>query len=142
MHNNKTILLIEDDMVDAMTVRRAFKELRLPNPLHHVENGEAALEWLHDSANSPCLMLLDLNMPRMNGLELLQEVKADQFLRRVPIVILTTSEEDRDRTQCFDFGVAGYMIKPVDYSQFLEMMQAINTYWSLSKLAFPECSHE
>ncbi len=143
MHNNKTILLIEDDAVDVMTVRRAFKELRINNHLHHAENGEAALAWLRDSKKDlPCLILLDLNMPRMNGIEFLKEAKADACFRKIPVVVLTTSEEERDKTQSFDLGVAGYMLKPVDYSQFIDVVRTIDLYWNLSKIASSECGHD
>jgi len=143
MHNNKTILLIEDDAVDVITVRRAFKELRINNHLHNAENGEAALAWLRDPKEDlPCLILLDLNMPRMNGIEFLQEAKADASLRKIPVVVLTTSEEERDKTQSFDLGVAGYMLKPVDYSQFIDVVRTIDLYWTLSKIASPERSHD
>jgi len=139
MHNNKTILLVEDDAVDAMTVRRAFKDLHINNPLHHAENGETALAWLQDpTTDPPCLILLDMNMPRMNGSEFLREIKADNSLRRIPVVVLTTSDEKRDRTDSFNLGVAGYMLKPVDYSQFIEVVRTIFLYWNLSKLAAPE----
>lgn len=136
MHNNKTILLVEDDAVDAMTVRRAFKDLQINNHLHHAENGEQALSWLLDPATElPCLILLDMNMPRMNGTEFLREAKADACLRKIPVVVLTTSEEERDRTESFNLGVAGYMLKPVDYSQFIDVVRIIDLYWTLSKLA-------
>lgn len=136
MHNNRTILLVEDDAVDAMTVRRAFRELGINNPLHHVDNGEAALTWLLDPATEPpCLIFLDLNMPRMNGTEFLRELKSNPRLRRIPVTVLTTSEEERDRTECFDLGVAGYMLKPVDYTQFIEVVRTIDQYWTLSQLA-------
>ena len=131
---NNPILLIEDDQVDAMTVRRALKELRVTNRLEHVENGEEALAYLHDSAKErPCLMLLDLNMPLMNGIEFLQAVKADPELKRIPVVVLTTSDEQKDKVDSFEFSVAGYMRKPVDYRQFVEMMRTIDAYWTISE---------
>jgi CheY-like chemotaxis protein len=139
MHNNKTILLVEDDAVDAMTVRRAFKDLGITNPLHHADNGETALAWLLDPATEPpCLILLDLNMPRMNGAEFLRVLKTNTRLRKIPVTVLTTSEEERDRNECFDLGVAGYMLKPVDYNRFIEVVRTLDQYWTLSKLASPE----
>lgn len=129
------ILLVEDDQVDAMTVRRALKELHVTNPLVHVENGEEALAYLRDPTNSmPCLILLDLNMPVMNGIEFLRIDKADPTLKRLPVVMLTTSDEQRDKVASFDLGVAGYMRKPVDYRQFVEIMRAIDVYWTVSEL--------
>ena len=132
---NKPILLVEDDQVDAMTVRRALKELHILNPLIHVENGEEALGYLRDAANErPCIILLDLNMPIMTGIEFLQHAKRDDRLRRLPVVVLTTSEEQKDKIESFDLGVAGYMRKPVDYRQFVDVMRSIDTYWTLSEL--------
>jgi len=132
---NRPILLVEDDQVDAMTVRRALKELHVTNPLEHVENGEAALTYLRgDSGDRPCIILLDLNMPIMNGIEFLQVVKQDAQLKRIPVVVLTTSEEQQDKVNSFNLGVAGYMAKPVDYRQFVEVMRSIDSYWTLSEM--------
>jgi len=131
----KPILLVEDDQVDAMTVRRALKELHVLNPLVHVENGEEALGYLRDAENErPCIILLDLNMPIMSGIEFLQHAKSDDRLRRLPVIVLTTSEEQKDKIESFNLGVAGYMRKPVDYRQFVEVMRSIDTYWTLSEL--------
>lgn len=132
---SKPILLVEDDQVDAMTVRRALKELHVLNQLDHAENGEDALAHLRkDERNRPCLILLDLNMPVMNGIEFLQAMKDDRDLRRIPVVVLTTSEEQKDKIDSFDLGVAGYMRKPVDYRQFVDMIRSIDAYWTLSEL--------
>lgn len=132
---NKPILLVEDDLVDVMTIRRAMKEIHLMNPVVHVENGEDALAFLRDPGNSkPCIILLDLNMPVMNGLEFLAAAKSDPELRRFPIIVLTTSEEQQDKVNSFDLGVAGYMAKPVDYRQFVEVIRSIDLYWTLSEL--------
>jgi CheY-like chemotaxis protein len=131
---NKPILLIEDDQVDAMVVRRALKELHVTNRLEHVENGEEALAYLRDSAmERPCLILLDINMPVMNGIEFLQEVKTDPELKRTPVVALTTSDEQKDKVESFELGVAGYMRKPVDYQQFVEIIRTIDAYWTISE---------
>ncbi|MBZ0095231.1 MAG: response regulator [Sulfuricella sp.] len=132
---SKPILLVEDDQIDAMTVKRALKELHVTNPLVHQENGEAALVHLHDpKSEKPCIILLDLNMPLMNGIEFLQVVKHEEILRRIPVVVLTTSEEQQDKVNSFDLGVAGYMAKPVDYRQFVEVMRSINSYWTISEM--------
>ncbi len=137
MHlTNSPILLVEDDEVDAMTVRRAFKELKVTNPLIQRNNGEAAIEYLrgcsHDA--TPCLIMLDLNMPVMNGIEFLQFVKQHPIWRRIPAVVLTTSEEEQDKIASFDLSVAGYMTKPVDYRRFVEAMRTIDAYWTLSEI--------
>lgn len=136
MHlSSSPILLVEDDDVDAMTVRRAFKELKITNPLIQRGNGEAALEFLRDDSHPlPCLIMLDLNMPVMNGIEFLQVVKQHPLWRRIPAVVLTTSEEEQDKIASFDLSVAGYMTKPVDYRCFVDAMRTIDAYWTLSEV--------
>ncbi|MBC8740371.1 response regulator [Paraburkholderia sp. UCT31] len=132
---SKPILLVEDDEVDIMTIRRALKEIHVANPVIPQENGEQALAYLRNTANEkPCIILLDLNMPVMNGIEFLQVVKNDDQLKRIPVLVLTTSEEKQDKVNSFNFSVAGYMAKPVDYRQFVEVMRSIDLYWSLSEL--------
>lgn len=132
---NKPILLVEDDQVDTMTVKRALKEIHVTNPLVHLENGEEAIHYLRNAEREkPCIILLDLNMPIMNGIEFLQVVKHDDQLRRIPVVVLTTSEEQQDKVNSFNLGVAGYMAKPVDYRQFVEVMRSIDAYWTISEM--------
>ncbi|SEK71668.1 response regulator [Nitrosovibrio tenuis] len=132
---NKPILLVEDDQVDTMTVKRALKEIHVTNPLVHFENGEEAVHYLRTpERDKPCIILLDLNMPIMNGIEFLQVVKHDDQLRRIPVVVLTTSEEQQDKVNSFNLGVAGYMAKPVDYRQFVEVMRSIDAYWTISEM--------
>ncbi|KQV56378.1 MULTISPECIES: response regulator [unclassified Duganella] len=134
-NTSKPILLVEDDQVDVMTILRALKEVHVGNRVEAMENGEAALEYLRDPASEqPCIILLDLNMPIMNGIEFLQNVKQDPLLRRIPVIVLTTSEEQQDKMRSFDLGVAGYMTKPVDYRQFVEVVRSINLYWTISEL--------
>lgn len=135
MNNLKTLLLVEDDIVDVMTVRRALKDLDVTNPLVHTKNGEEALDYLNNCSNPrPSIILLDLNMPKMNGIEFLQVIKKDDRFKRIPVVVLTTSREEIDKVQSFDLGVAGYMIKPVDYPQFVAVMRTISVYWTTSEL--------
>ncbi len=135
MKNQKPILLVEDDRVDAMTVTRALKEINVTNTLAHVENGEEALAYLSDDTQEkPCIILLDLNMPRMNGIEFLSIVKKDDAVKNIPVIVLTTSKDEGDRLESFNLSVAGYMVKPVDYIQFVEVMKTIQTYWSLSEM--------
>jgi len=135
MRSEQTILLVEDDKVDTLTIRRAFKQLGSQNPIHSVTDGEQALAYLSDGTRPhPGLILLDLNMPRMNGLEFLDRVKADPVLRLIPVIILTTSREDGDRAASFEKSVAGYMVKPVEFEQFVEVMRKINDYWLASEI--------
>ncbi len=136
MRSNETILLVEDDAVDAMTVKRALRDINVTNRLVLKGNGEEALEYLHqEGTEHPCIIILDLNMPKMNGLEFLRAAKADERLRRIPVVVLTTSKGEKDRFESFDLSVAGYMLKPVEYPQFVEVVKNINLYWTLSELA-------
>ena len=130
-----TIMLVEDGEVDAVMVRRALKELHVTNPLVQSENGEEALASLRDPAQAkPCIILLDLNMPVMGGIDFLQVVKQDAALKGIPVVVLSTSDEPEDRLASFDLGVAGYIRKPVDYRQFVEAVRTVDTYWTLSEL--------
>ena len=137
MENSKklSILLIEDDKIDVITIKRAFKELKITNPLNVCENGLEGLEYLQNSVNDrPRIILLDLNMPKMNGIEFLQERQKDKFIKLIPVVVLTTSKAEQDKVESFNLGVAGYMIKPVDYLQFVDVIKTINLYWTLSEL--------
>ncbi len=135
MQNSKPILLIEDDDVDVMTVKRAIRDLKVTNQLVSIGDGEEAIEYLRtESTTKPCIILLDLNMPKMDGAEFLKIVKADKALKKIPIVILTTSNSDRDVIESFERGAAGYMVKSVDYEKFVETIRAIDQYWTLSKL--------
>ena len=136
MRTIQPIMLVEDDMVDVKTVARALKEIKVENQLVVAGNGEKALEYLRNPVNKrPCIILLDLNMPRMSGNEFLEIVKSDDNLRCIPVVILTTSGDQEDRHQMFYHGAAGYMIKPVDYLQFVEVIRGIDLYWTLSEFA-------
>jgi CheY-like chemotaxis protein len=127
------ILLVEDDDIDALTVKRTLKELGAVNPLDRASDGERALAFLRDPTNPrPGLILLDLNMPRMNGIEFVAEIKKDPLLRVIPVVVLTTSSEEGDRLAAFNNSVAGYMVKPVDYPQFVGIMGLIRDYWMTS----------
>ena len=135
MNDSRPILLVEDDDVDAMTVKRALNELHTTNLLVRLTNGEEALDYLRDPSNDkPCIILLDLNMPRMGGVEFLQIAKKEAALMIIPVIVLTTSGSDRDIVESFDLSVAGYMLKPVDYEHFLETVRTIQLYWELNLL--------
>jgi CheY-like chemotaxis protein len=135
MKGSRPILLVDDDQVDVMTVQRIFKDLHVTNPLDITEDGEKALAYLRDPKNQmPCIILLDIHMPRMNGIEFLRIVKQDEMLRRIPVIVLTASEEEEDKLDSFDLGVAGYMLKPPDYKQFVEVVRTIDYYWTVSEL--------
>ncbi len=135
MLKTRPLLLIEDDNVDAMTVKRAMEEIGVIESFVHLTNGEEALDYLQSEVNEkPFLILLDLNMPRMNGIEFLEKAKDHPGIRNIPVVVLTTSRENRDIVMTFEKSVAGYMVKPIDYDQFVEKMRAICEYWALCRL--------
>ncbi len=128
------ILLVEDDLIAVMTLKRALKDIQAQSLLYVRNDGEAALEFLYEPQNpTPALILLDLNMPRMNGLEFLKILKADPKCRKISVVILTTSKEQRDLVASFELTTAGYILKPLEYSDFVEKMRIIYQYWCLSE---------
>jgi len=127
MQNSKPILLVEDDSVDAMTVKRALGDLKVTNPVVEVTNGEEALKYLRNQHNvKPCLILLDLNMPKMNGLEFLKVIKADDTLKSIHVFVLTTSTAQEDTIESLRLGANHYMVKSIDYQEFLETIKIIN----------------
>jgi len=131
------ILLVEDDEIDMMTVRRAFRKNNITNPLKVARDGIEALEMLRSGEMPPenRIILLDINMPRMDGIEFLREIRADPALRSATVVVLTTSNEDRDRIHAYELNVAGYLLKPVTFVSFVESMAMLNKYWTL--MEFP-----
>lgn len=134
------ILLVEDDEVDVMNVKRAFKKNNITNPLYLANNGLEALSMLRGDGQPPSLpqqrrlILLDLNMPKMNGIEFLRELRADQQLKATPVIVLTTSNEDKDKVEAYKLNVAGYILKPVTFSNFVEAVATLNKYWTLSEM--------
>jgi CheY-like chemotaxis protein len=134
------ILLVEDDELDVMNVQRAFKKNNVLNPLYTAGNGIEALEMLRGRGMGPPmprvrrLILLDLNMPKMGGIEFLKELRADPELHATTVVVLTTSDEERDKVKAYDLNVAGYILKPVTLAAFVEIMAALNKYWSVNEL--------
>lgn len=143
MKDNIDILLVEDDDVDSENVARAFKKNKITNPLHITENGEDALAYLrHEGKYSdpeksprPGIILLDLNMPIMNGIEFLEVVKSDDDLKRIPVVVMTSSQEENDRMESYSLSVAGYIIKPVGFDNLVKSIKNIDIYWSMCELS-------
>ena len=136
------ILVVEDDEVDVGDILRAFKKNRITNPIYVASNGEEALAFLrHEGPYSdredkmlPGIILLDINMPVMNGIEFLRIIKADNEFKKIPVIVLTTSKEDNDRVESFKLSVAGYIIKPVDFEKFVEAVKTFELYWTLSEM--------
>jgi CheY-like chemotaxis protein len=136
------VLLVEDDEVDVMNVKRAFKKNNISNPLYIATNGIEALAMLRGSSPHQSdavpehrrLILLDLNMPKMGGIEFLQALRTDPALQKTPVVVLTTSNRDQDRMEAYNFNIAGYLLKPVTFSAFADIMTALNNYWMLCEM--------
>ena len=127
------ILLVEDDEVDVMNVKRAFAQNHIMNPLFVAGDGVEALRMLRAGKvpRERRIVLLDLNMPRMNGIEFLRELRRDPALSATTVVVLTTSKDEQDKIHAYDLNVAGYLVKPVTFVNFCEVMVALNKYWSV-----------
>jgi CheY-like chemotaxis protein len=135
----KTILLVEDNPSDIELTRRAFEKSRVTNDLIVVEDGQEALDYLFgtggaadaEAAPKPAIILLDLKLPRVDGLEVLRRIRANPKTRRLPVVILTTSKEERDIAASYDLGANSYIQKPVDFVRFAEAVEQLGLYWLL-----------
>jgi len=135
MLQKKSLLLVEDDTVDAMAIKRAIDHTGEIDEMVHVLNGQEGLEYLRSEDNEvPFLIMLDLNMPCMNGLEFLEAVKNDHMLCRIPVVVLTTSTKSCDIDGTFSHSVAGYMVKPIDYDKLVRIIQTVSDYWAINVL--------
>jgi CheY-like chemotaxis protein len=130
------ILLVEDDEVDVMNVKRAFEKNHITNPLFVAGNGLEALEKLRNGEvpQARRIVLLDLNMPRMNGIEFLRQLRSDPALAATPVIVLTTSNNDHDKIEAYNLNVAGYLVKPVTFAEFSELMVTLNKYWTLVEM--------
>jgi CheY-like chemotaxis protein len=132
-----TILMADDDADDRLMAQEAFDEVRLANELHFVEDGEALLDYLYRrghyatrrAGQEPGLILLDLNMPKKDGRQALQEIKADPALRHIPIVVLTTSQAEEDILRTYDLGVNSFITKPVTFGGLVELVKTLTHYW-------------
>lgn len=138
--NTVKILLVEDDDIDVEMIHRAFKKAKISNPIVHATDGMEALKILRgvdgqEKMVSPYLILLDLNMPRMNGIELLEELRSDEELKSSIVFVLTTSDDDRDIIDAYNYHVAGYMVKSRAGDDFLELISMLNHYWRV--IEFP-----
>ena len=139
MTNLVNILLVEDDEVDIMNVQRAFKKNNINNPLHIVRNGVEALEALLGKnpsmvIPSPRVILLDINMPRMGGIEFLTEIRKHPELRSITVFVMTTSNEESDKIAAYDLNVAGYILKPLSFEGFTSAVAILNHYWQLCEM--------
>lgn len=134
-----TVLLVEDDEVDVEVVRRSFRKRKIANPIHVACDGIEALEKLRGSGGKlplphPFVILLDLNMPRMSGIEFLDELRRDPYLRTAVVFVLTTSNKDEDRVAAYDLNVAGYILKSNVGEGFIKMIEMLDHYWRIVEL--------
>lgn len=137
------VLMAEDDEHDILATKRAWSKHKLANPLHIVTDGEMCMDYLlHKgayadpaSAPRPGLVLLDINMPRLSGLEVLKLMRDHETLRRLPVVILTSSKEEEDRMKSYDLGANAYIVKPVGFDNFSDAVRTINMFWQLVELS-------
>jgi two-component system response regulator len=139
-HNKIDILLVEDNINDAELAIRELRKNNMANNLYHVEDGEEALEFMfatgryegsRDILNSPKVILLDIQMPKVNGIEVLERLKADPRTQHTPVVILTSSKEDPDIKKCYALGANSYIVKPVNFEGFAEAIRSLGFYWLL-----------
>lgn len=132
--NTLKILLIEDDTIEVMKLNRAISSLKLAHAIIEANNGEEALQILEEKDNLPDIILLDLNMPKINGIEFLSILKKDETLKYIPTIILTTSNNERDLIECYKIGVAGYVLKPLKYEEYVAKIERLLAYWSINEL--------
>jgi CheY-like chemotaxis protein len=134
MTKSLNILLIEDDTIEVMKFNRVIKTLGLNHKIIEANNGEEALSILKDKEIIPDVIFLDLNMPKINGIEFLQILKADDYLKYIPAIILTTSNNHKDVLECYKIGIAGYVLKPLKYDDYVERVRKMLEYWSTNEL--------
>ena len=132
---NKPILLIEDDPIDTKSIKSTLETMKVKSPLVHSNNSEEALIYLKNQKNKkPWLILLGMNMQSADGIDFLKTIKTDEHLKIIPVVIIAESNEDQNIIQGFEFGVAGYIVKPQDTSKITDTIRTIMDYWNLSEL--------
>ncbi len=128
------ILLIEDNLIEIMKMKRSISFLKLEHSVQEAKNGEEALKILEDKSNLPDLILLDLNMPKISGIEFLAIMRDNEDLKHIPTVILTTSDNQKDLFECYRLGVSGYILKPLKYDDYVEKIKNVLAYWSVNEL--------
>ena len=134
MPKNLKVLLIEDNLIEIMKMKRTLSLLKLEHIFQEAKNGEEALDILKDKGNYPDLILLDLNMPKLSGIEFLSILKNNKDIQHIPTVILTTSDNQKDLEECYRIGVSGYIIKPLKYDDYVKKIESVLSYWSVNEL--------
>lgn len=135
MHKLVNILLVEDDEVDVMNVKRAFSKNNIKNPLFVAGNGVEALEMLEDKIIPlPKIIILDINMPKMNGIEFLKVLRESERLKNISVFVMTTSNEDSDKIKAYNLNIAGYILKPLSFEKFVASVSTLNNFWQLCEM--------
>ena len=134
MSKKLSILFIEDDIVETMKMNRTISKLEANHNIQEAKNGEEALNILENKDNLPDIILLDLNMPKINGIEFLKILKNDGVLKYIPTIVLTTSSNSKDVLECYRIGIAGYIIKPLKYEEYVCKLSKLLAYWSINEL--------
>lgn len=134
MQNKLTILLIEDDQIEVMKFNRILTKMESKHNVIEANNGEEALDFLFKKETLPSIILLDLNMPKVNGIEFLKVLKNDDVLKYIPTIVLTTSNNHKDILECYKIGIAGYMVKPLKYEDYKNKLIKLLSYWSVNEL--------
>lgn len=135
IHKLVNILLVEDDEVDVMNLKRAFKKNNIQNELFVAGNGLEALDMLRSATiPSPKIIILDLNMPKMNGIEFLKVIREDENLKNISVFVMTTSNEDSDKINAYNLNVAGYILKPLSFEKFITSVATLKNFWSLCEM--------
>jgi len=134
MSNVLKVLLIEDDAIEVMKLNRAISSLKLKHQIVEANNGQEALHILNKKEILPDIILLDLNMPKINGIEFLGILKNDETLKYIPTIILTTSNNQKDLLECYKIGIAGYILKPLKYEDYVSRIEKLLAYWSVNEL--------
>jgi CheY-like chemotaxis protein len=145
MNSKGPVLLVEDSDLDAELTIEAFAESKLANDIIHVKDGVEALDYLfkrgpyaNNTGERPIVVLLDLKMPRVDGFEVLKEVKGNKATKDIPVVIMTSSKVETDLSKCYDLGANGYVVKPVDSCEFLEVIKRVGLYWIVTNQPSPK----
>lgn len=132
--NSLSILLVDDDIIERMKFKKVCSDINFPCSIVEAENGKKALSLLESVNNSFNIIILDLHMPTMNGLELLKKIKTSSIYKSIPIIIMSNSEDNSELKQCYDIGISGYFTKPAQYSKYSKKVKSLLKYWKRNEL--------
>ena len=134
MEKSLKILLVEDNLIEIMKMKRTISLLDLEHTIQEANNGEEALKFLESTSKLPDIILLDLNMPKISGIEFLKITKQNDDLKHIPVIILTTSSNQKDLIECYRTGMSGYVLKPLKYEDYVSKIEKLLAYWSMNEL--------